>query len=122
MFAGCGDMVGLKGKVVYSDDGSPVSTGTIYFETDSYLARGEIKPDGSFVVGSAQANDGLPPGKYRVSFSDVQSVTVSDGNGPEKTVSLIDEKYNSGKTSGIEVEVTKSMRPLAIEVDRVVKK
>ena len=38
---GCSKNVGLRGKVTFSDDGSPVSVGTVAFLKDGlYCARG----------------------------------------------------------------------------------
>ena len=120
ILSGCSDKVGLNGKVVFSDDGSQLTTGTVCFETDTYLSRGELKPDGTFVLGSLKESDGLPPGKYRVYISDAENVTVR--NGIESYESMIDEKYTSARTSGIEIDVARSMKPVEIKVDRVVKK
>jgi hypothetical protein len=63
---GCGKQLGLSGKVVFSDDGSPVTFGTVCFATSSFQAKGEIKPDGTFTMDSYDAADGLPPGNYKV--------------------------------------------------------
>ncbi len=117
VLAGCGDKVGLKGKAVF-DDGSPVPTGTVCFETDTYLARGDLKPDGTFVVGSLKANDGLPPGKYRVYISGAQKSIGQDKEGMDIYESLIDEKFASGSTSGITIDVTPSTKNFEIKVDR----
>jgi len=120
MLAGCGDKVGLRGKATFSDDGSPVPTGTVCFETDTYLARGDLKPDGTFVVGSLKANDGLPAGTYRVYISGAQKSIGQDKEGMDIYESLIDEKFASGSTSGITVDVTPSTKTLDVKVDRYV--
>ena len=122
MLAGCGDKVGLRGKATFTDDGSPVPTGTVCFETDTYLARGDLKPDGTFVVGSLKANDGLPPGKYRVYISGAQKSIGQDKEGMDIYESLIDEKFASGSTSGITIDVTASTKNLDVKVDRYVPK
>ena len=121
LFAGCGDgKVGLKGKVVFSDDGSPLPTGMVIFETDTYLARGMIEPDGTFVVSSSKVNDGLPPGTYRVSIDRAQHVSMRGET--EIIEPLIASKFASGTTSGITIEVKPSMKPIEIQVDRYEKK
>jgi len=119
VLAGCGPNVGLKGKATFRDDGSPVPVGTVCFETDSYLARGDLKPDGTFTVGSLKQNDGLPPGKYRVYISGAQkSIGKDEGTGMEKYESLIDLKFASGTTSGIEIDVTPATKTIDVVVDR----
>ena len=115
---GCSDMVKLKGKVVYSDDGSPLTTGMVCFETDTYNARGELSSDGTFEMGSYKDNDGLPPGTYRVFISNALKVIGTDARGLNVYESLIDEKFTSGSTSGITVEVTPSTKEFNFEVDR----
>jgi hypothetical protein len=118
LLVGCGGHVSLKGKVVYSEDKSPVPTGTICFETDTYLARGTISSDGTFVVGSIKQRDGLPAGSYRVYFVDVHELLGYDYGGAAIYEPLIDQKYASSSTSGITLEVTRSTKTFEIEVDR----
>ena len=116
---GCGPNVSLKGKATFSDDGSPLTTGTVCFETDSFLARGDLRPDGTFTTGSLTQNDGLPVGKYRVYISGAQKVIGKDEQtGMEIYEPLIDPKFASGSTSGIEIEVTPSTKFLDVVVDR----
>ncbi len=75
---GCDDgKVPLGGKVTYSDDGTPLETGTVGFTTDDYNARGPIQKDGSFVVSSEKPGDGLPPGTYRVHISGAEQKRLS---------------------------------------------
>ncbi|MDR0608957.1 MAG: carboxypeptidase-like regulatory domain-containing protein [Planctomycetaceae bacterium] len=93
LFSGCGNgKYGLSGKVTLTD-GTPLSGGEVYFQKDAYEARGTLKPDGTYVVGSISEKDGLPKGKYNV------YVYIF---GQQK---LIDKKYSSPNTSGITVEV-----------------
>ena len=116
---GCDNKVHLKGKVVFSDDGSPVPKGTVFFETDSYSARGNLKPDGTFVVGSEKQSDGLPPGMYRVHISGAQkSIGSDERNHMEIYESLIDEKFANRSTSGITIDVIPSTKFFEIKVDR----
>jgi len=120
IFTGCNKHVGLSGKVIYSDDKSPVPTGTVCLETDTFLARGNIRPDGTFVVGSVKQTDGMPPGKYRVSISDAQRIIGQDENGDEIYEPLIDAKFTDSATSGITIDITSTTRNFVIEVDRYV--
>lgn len=104
MMTGCGDKVGLGGKVTF-EDGSPLATGTVCFETDTYLARGTLKPDGTFVVGSLSEKDGLPAGTYRVYISGAEKEVGQDKEGMPIYEPLIDDSFASGTTSGLSVTV-----------------
>ena len=118
LLTGCDTNVGLKGKVIFSDDRSPVPTGIVCFEMDNFLARGIINPDGTFVVGSLKAKDGLPKGTYRVYVSGAKKVIEPEKGGLEILEPLIDEKFTSGITSGIAIDVTPSTKFFEVVVDR----
>ncbi|MCL2117883.1 MAG: hypothetical protein FWH27_05585 [Planctomycetaceae bacterium] len=115
--------VGLKGTVVFTDDKTPVPNGIICFDSGTINARGTIKSDGTFVMGSLKETDGLPPGDYRVFFIDVQEQTgertgaPGDASEPVYT-SLIDSKYLSPDRSGLTANVTKDTKTLSFELDR----
>lgn len=128
LLVGCNRHVGLSGKVVFSDDKSPLPFGTVGLlaESGAFSARGDIKPDGTFTSGSVKTNDGVPPSKYRVSVSALKEIEVVPAVGessPEITYeTLIDPKYGLPETSGITIDITSSMRNFIIEVDRYVPK
>lgn len=119
-FCGCDSNVKLGGKVSFPD-GSPLTTGTIFFSNDNFLARAFINPDGTFDVGSLSDKDGLPPGKYKVYIVNAVEVTgkrtveVTGAdpdvkNAPTTTEEdvlgpLIDEKYASRETTPLEIVV-----------------
>ena len=108
---------GLKGKVVFSDDQTPLDGGTVCFVSDQGISRGAIGKDGSYVAGSIGANDGLPPGNYRIYFMDTELYEDVPGGGLPKMIRRIDAKYESPDTSGLTLEVKKSMTH-DIHVDR----
>jgi hypothetical protein len=94
---GCGNnQVSVSGNITFSDDGSPLTVGTVYFMSDSHLARGDINSNGTYNIGSLSQKDGLPPGTYRVYISGaVKSNGVGMGSGMgggmgESTIPLID--------------------------------
>ena len=122
ILTGCSNHVALKGKVVYSDDKSPVPVGMVFLETDTYGARGELKPDGTFIVGALKAKDGLPPGKYRVYISGAEAVSGYTPSGDEIFAPLITKKFTDPDTSGITIDVTRSTKEFVIVVDRFQKK
>ena len=106
---GCSNnQVGLSGKVVYSDTGEPVTQGEVQFYTPTFVARADIKNDGTFVTGSYKANDGLPPGTYGVAIAS----SDKDDN------ALIHEKFSDQATSGLTVTIDKTTRDLIFKVDR----
>ncbi|MDR0327985.1 MAG: hypothetical protein LBI05_06800 [Planctomycetaceae bacterium] len=129
LLAGCGKNVGLKGKVTYSDDGSPVTAGTICFRKDGKIARGDIQEDGSFVVGFESEANGLPPGKYEVFFTGTDKVTTTVVGTRESmgvVQDIVDyqyepqiaERYKSAETSQLTFEVNASTKNYDIQVDR----
>jgi hypothetical protein len=120
LFAGCGNKVGLRGKVTFSDDGKPLHIGTVCFETDTYLARGTLQPNGTYVVGSISDRDGLPPGIYRVFIDGAEKEIGRDGGGVPIMEPLIDTKFASGSTSGLSLNVTGSTKTFDFKVDRYV--
>ena len=121
VLTGCGDKVGLGGKVTF-EDGSPLGVGTVCFETDTYLARGTLKPDGSYVVGSLSERDGLPAGTYRVYISGAEKEIGKDKEEMPIYESMIDEAMTSGATSGLSVTVPVSGGKYDIKVKPYEKK
>jgi len=74
---GCSDKVPMRGKVTFSDDQSPLTVGQVAFTSDTVLARGQLKPDGTYVIGTDKEKDGLPKGTYTVSIN--HAVEISPG-------------------------------------------
>lgn len=118
LFVGCSDKVRMAGKVTFSDDGTPVPVGTVFFENDTFMARGTIRSDGTFSVSSTSHNDGLPPGKYRVSINEAKKQIGMDKNNMPVYEELIDSKYGDASISGLSLEVTSSTKSYNIKVDR----
>jgi hypothetical protein len=115
---GCGNNIKLSGKVSYSD-GEPLKTGIIMFSKQDFLARANIRSDGTYDVGSLSSKDGLPAGKYKVFITGaIESVIATEnvsGNAknamgeatPQKESfrTLIAVKYTAEETTPLEVEV-----------------
>ena len=115
-----GKNVPLSGKVTFSDDGSPLTKGTVYFETPVFRAQGEIKPNGTYSVISTSVSKGLPPGEYKVYIGgavDVEMKTVHSVPMPVHTP-LIAPKLANPVTSELSVVVDKKTRKYDITVDR----
>ena len=132
---GCGPNVKFGGRVTFSDDDSPLTTGMVCFESDTFLARGPLNQDGYYDLGSLALNDGIPKGEYRVYISG--AVSVEDA--PVEQVSeqaphlmrsaagtmagqiftpLTDPKFTEGKTSGLTVTIDGSSKKFDFKVDR----
>ena len=119
--SGCSDNLPLGGKVTFSDDGSPVPAGTVFFSTPTFEAQGFIKSDGTYIVGSTGLADGIPKGTYGVSIRGAEDITMvegADGSRSERRKALIDTKYQSPDTSGLTFTVDGKSRKFDIPVDR----
>jgi flagellar hook assembly protein FlgD len=117
---GCGHNVYVRGKVTFSDDNSPVPNGTVNFETDTFIARGYLKSDGMYTVGSLSTNDGLPSGLYKVSITGAEKEIGIKKDGDPIMELLIDKRYTNNITSGLTFEVTPASKIFNITVDRFV--
>ena len=115
---GCSDNIQVRGVVTFSDDGTPLTVGTVFFENDTMMARGSINEDGTFRMGSEGQTDGLLPGTYNVYVANALG-TAGNPVAPQ-IIPLIDPKYTCASTSGITVTVdrTTSRTPLEIQVGR----
>jgi hypothetical protein len=118
LIIGCGNgQISLRGKVTFSDDGSPVTKGTVLFVQGEFQASGDIQPDGSYVVGSYTSKDGLPPGRYEVSV--IGATETLQG---ETLRTIIDPKYETASTSGLTINVDSSTKNYDLKLDRNPKK
>lgn len=119
---GCGKHVAVGGKVVFSDDGSPVPCGRVCFSTDDFQAFGDIKEDGTYVVGTLSTKDGLPPGSYKISITGALRATETLESGDVLTEPLVDAKYSGPSTSGLTANVSKGTTKFDFQLDRYGKK
>jgi hypothetical protein len=105
--AGCGSSkYAIEGKVVYQDGKALEGGGQIVFEPldrSANSARGTIKEDGSFRMGTADEADGVAPGQYRVA---VIPKPLRNPNRPPPGWPPLDKKYMSHATSGLQCDVT----------------
>lgn len=118
--SGCSDKMPLSGKVTFSDDGSPLDRGMVCFETDGFLARGSLKPDGTYQVSSTGRNDGLPKGKYKVCITGAELASSGKGGNIVYTP-LVDKRYESAGSTDIEFEVDGKTKRFDFKVDRAKK-
>ena len=114
---GCSTNVKVSGKVTFPDD-TPLTFGKVTFETNSFVASGQLKEDGTYIIGSVSARDGLPPGQYQVYIAGatrqegVRTMKAPDGTTIEVPVAVpvVAKKYTKAETSGITCDVKKSMK------------
>ena len=66
---GCNDKVTVRGKVTLSDDQSPLTVGTVVFQTNTFQARATLNPDGTYLMGTLSDKDGIPKGTYQVTIN-----------------------------------------------------
>jgi len=78
---GCSDKVIIRGKVTFSDDQSPLTVGQVVFQTDTLQARGTLKPDGTYILGTLSEKDGIPKGTYNVTITNAME-NVTDPSRP----------------------------------------
>ncbi len=105
--SGCSSNSQVTGKVIF-DDGTPLTTGEVRFESSGYLGSGQIQSDGTYTVGSKAEKDGIPKGSYQVSIYAFEYPAGKPGENPAKTPppkSLVAKEFQSGKTSGLVCEV-----------------
>lgn len=116
---GCDDKVKLSGRVTFFDDGSPLNVGCVYFVSDTYMSRGQLQSDGTFVLSSTGKKDGIPAGQYGVYIgqAEVHSGQMTPDDYPVMK-SLIAEKFTDSRTSGLSLTVDRSTRQFDIVVDR----
>jgi hypothetical protein len=107
--------------IVRFPDGKLLRNGTIEFEIVGrerpVTARGSVGPDGSFVLGTFEEDDGALAGKHRV-------VVIADyviGSGAERPglipESKLHPKYRSYQTSTLVHEVKPQTNNIVIDVE-----
>lgn len=110
---GCSKNQPLSGRVTYVDDGSPVINGVITFTDGKNEARGNIDPDGHFIVGFEEEKNGIPLGRYNV------YITGAGVSEEQRFISSIGAQYESPETSGLSFDVSsKGPRTFDITVER----
>ena len=114
---GCGkpiDMVPVHGQVFFRGD--PLEYGSVMFQPtqDGELARAQIQADGTFVLTTKKAGDGVHVGtsRIRITAYEAQRPGAAQAAGNEEMAlgrSAIPTKYQSFGTSELTVEVSAKM-------------
>jgi hypothetical protein len=125
--SGCARQVPLGGRITFSDNGEPLTEGSIGFVRGSVQARSDIDADGRYNLGFAADGDGLPKGEYQIY---IQAVRIEYQYGPNKNrdgnpevidrkeIPLIAKKYSSAETSGLTFTVDGKNSTFDIQVER----
>jgi len=109
--AGCGGGLQPVRGTVKLADGKPAAGSQVVFEggpeneKKKVTARGDVREDGSFELGTIKPGDGVPPGKYKVQVNPPPMV-----NAEAAYVSPFNTKYSNFDTSGLEFEVKAGQR------------
>jgi hypothetical protein len=118
--AGCGSkLYPVTGRVSWPD-GKPLTEGMVVFESQDPqnpgTARGEIRADGSYRLGTNQPGDGVHPGTYRALVTPKYNANAVDG--PAKPAPF-DPRFMDFKTSGLQFTVTSNgPNEFAIQVSK----
>jgi hypothetical protein len=115
---GCGSRLSAVHGTVTLEDGKPLTRGMVILEGGeagaAVMARGEIKPDGSYQLSTYKPGDGVPPGKYRVHINPMDLSEVPD----ERKNLPFDAKYLKVETSGLEYDVKAGSNDIPITLAR----
>lgn len=118
LLVGCGTAktVPVNGKVQFKDgkDGSSLAGYVISLESteQNVSGSGEVQADGTFRISTYGDNDGAVPGKHRVAIT--PPLPLPDAVPPAP---LIDKKYDSLDTSGLEVDIQPGASEVTLEVE-----
>ena len=110
----------LTGTVTFSDDGTPVPTGSMLFLSETVVARATIE-NGQYTVSTMGHNDGIPIGHtfvVTITAEEIRTVQHPDGVTREMPTSIIDPKYMDERTSGLSFTTDGTNRTFDIQVDR----
>jgi hypothetical protein len=96
----------VRGRVFYK--GAPLAGGSIVFTPDAdrgghgSLARGEVRPDGTYTL-ATEGRPGAAPGWHRVTIVSVQAAPAKPaGNEFADVRSLLPRKYAAPDLSGLQ--------------------
>jgi hypothetical protein len=112
----------VQGKVQF-ENGRPVMVGVVELQSieGKINARGDIARDGTFTLTTFESGDGAVAGKHKCVV--MQMVMVENMQGfKHSTIGVVDPRYASYRTSGLEVDVAKSdVNPIVIQVEGIMK-
>lgn len=118
---GCGGsgLIRVTGKVTL--DGQPLTgaSGTVRFVPvgSGPGGAGSLKADGTYEAMTG-TQPGLQPGEYEVAVNAIEPIPTDLGTTEAVPKSLIPEKYNDPKKSGIKIKVDGSSNSLDIPLSK----
>lgn len=121
LLTGCSDRhktYPVQGKVQFKS-GGPVRVGTIELKSREHdiQARGTLNTDGTFKLTTYEDGDGAIAGKHGCVVVQFVMAEGIKGHRPS-TIGVIDRRYNSYATSGLEIEISpKGKNEITIEVE-----
>lgn len=133
VFLGCSDQGMLPVEGTITLDGEPLAGAAISFvpAEGGRPSSGQTDDQGHFTLASYTANDGVPPGEYKVTVvkldarRQAQAAPVEEGseegeklmgNTEQAVKFLTPMKYSTSATTDLRVEVTANMEPVQIDL------
>lgn len=123
--AGCGadrqPTYPVAGKVVF-EDGTPLAGGVVEFQSvpqdgKPINASGAIQPDGTFRLGTYAADDGAVAGAHKALVRPPEVLAdIEEGAKPPEPV--LDPKFQSYETSGLQFTVAQGDNHFTLRVQR----
>jgi hypothetical protein len=105
----------VKGKVVFKDNGKPLGSGTVLFESvadPNQRASGEIQADGTYTLANNVGANGAVEGEHRVLIMTPLPEYGQNPRGP------FDPRYQRFDTSGLRYTVKPGENNYEIQLDR----
>jgi hypothetical protein len=117
---GCGNgMKKLSGRVTYSENNDPLELGFVCFVNEKNFARGTIKEDGNYTIGSFTEKDGLPPGRYHVYVEAKKPLGPKTPDADDLDYEpLVNLKFSRPETSGLIFDVKNTRNQFDFQVER----
>ncbi|GHT42812.1 hypothetical protein FACS189443_6180 [Planctomycetales bacterium] len=118
---GCSRNVHVSGTVTY-EDGSPVKSGTVKFETAAYQFNGSIK-DGAYDAGVIKSGQGIPPGNYKVFLANTARIETFitpsgylSGTNQKIAIPQLTEEFTHPAKSPLSLEVKRGSGRITYDI------
>jgi hypothetical protein len=108
-FVGCSQGTVITGTVRF-DDGTPVTRGSVVFNSGTKSLRGPISPDGTYTSGGVKEKQGIPDGVYTVWLAGTEESVPSDASGGLSAsimTQVVAPEFRSASKSPLKFEVKK---------------
>ena len=105
--SGCGGPVVKFSGAVTFPDGSPVTQGTVCFESENSRFVGRLDEIGRYSPGIKKQGTGIPVGQYKVWLADTSVLNVKKSKNSDHPTQTVAEKYCNADTTPLTFEVKK---------------